>query len=103
MGWNPENWQPSNVQPPNWQPPVSVPLAVDTIYTRSAFLDRFGRYAKTEETIAFVRLWPEVATADQYLEYTLAQFNRLTPARQQEIKDMGSAAGLVDTEGKSNA
>lgn len=103
MSWDPTNWQPGNWQPPNWQPPATVPLPVDTVYTISAFLDRFGRFAKREEDIAYVRLWPEDAIANAYLEYTVSEFNALSSARRLEIQNLDSAAGLVPTDGISNA
>ena len=99
----PLNWGAPNWRPANWEMPThSAPPVV--VYTRSAFLDRFGRFAKRDEDVAEIRMWPEDAVlGDAYLSLTIAQFKALPVAERTAIKEMGSAAGLIVTEGISNA
>lgn len=69
--------------------------------TASAFLDDLGRFAKSEETVAIVRIY--YGDADTYEELDIDEFDSLTEATRTAIKETGSAAGLVDTDGISNA
>lgn len=74
-----------------------------TDLVRSAFLDQFGRFAKTEELVAVVRLWFAGDSPESYTDLTLAEYEALPEADRDTIKNTGSAAGFVETDGKSNA
>lgn len=100
MGWNPQGWDPGGFDPPGWDPPITPPV---TVLTRAAFLDRFGRFAKTEAEVVVIRMWPEDGVPLGYTEITIAQFRAMTSTERDAIRNMGSAAGLVPTEGISNA
>lgn len=67
-----------------------------------AFLDRLGRFAKRDEDVAEVRIFHN-GDADILYTLTRAEFNALTPSQRLEINNAGSAAGLIVTEGISNA
>jgi hypothetical protein len=69
----------------------------------SAFLDREGRYAKSEETVDMVRLWYSGASPPEVGELTAAEYRALPVEEREIIIAAPSAAGLVETEGKSNA
>lgn len=98
----PPNWEPDAWQPPNWQMPVhTAPPAF--VPTRAAFLDRFGRFAKSDEEVAEIRLWAEGAAANDFQSMTVTEFYALTLDERYEIRNLGSGAGLVVTEGISNA
>lgn len=98
----PTNWNPPNWDPGNWFPPVNEAPAV-FVAVRAAFLDRFGRFAKREEDVAEVRLWAEDAEPGDYVSMTVAVFNAKTASEREAIRNLGSGAGYVVTEGKSNA
>lgn len=101
-GWNATNWQPTNWPPPNWEAPIHTAPPV-FVAVRAAFLDRFGRFAKRDEDVYEIRLWAEGATANTYETMTLEEFRRLSTADRDELRNLGSGAGLVDTSHKSNA
>lgn len=66
---------------------------------RSAFLDEHGRFAKSDEAVTTVRLF----FSDRTVELTAAEYGSLSAEDQETIRNSGSGAGLVDTDGKSNA
>lgn len=101
-GWDNPNFRPPNWDAPNWRPPIHVAPA-EFVAFRSAFLDRFGRFAKREEDVYAVRLWAEGADPADYQTLTAVEFNALSAARKLEIKNLESAAGYIDTSTKSNA
>lgn len=81
-------------------------MALDvTGIVASAFLDAQGRFAKDPDLVATVRIWfaPGDSPAAPWTELTVEEFNALAPAARETIRNAGSAAGLVVTEGKSNA
>jgi hypothetical protein len=96
------NFKPPNWDAPNWRPPTHTEPVV-TVPVRAAFLDEFGRFAKREEDVTEVRLWAAGALPHQYTSLTIAEFDALTKAERDDIRNLGSGAGLVVTEGKSNA
>jgi hypothetical protein len=70
---------------------------------RSAYLDELERFAKSEESIAIVRLWFAGDSPQTYTDLTYEEFRALTRDEKETINNAGSAAGYVETEGKSNA
>lgn len=70
---------------------------------RSAFLDELERFAKSEEAIAIVRLWFVGDSPQVFTDLTYDEFKGLTRDEKDAINNAGSAAGFVDTAGKSNA
>lgn len=70
---------------------------------RSAFLDDLGRFAKDKDQVAVVRLWFAGDSPQIYTEITYDEFKALDREDRDAINNAGSAAGFVDTEGKSNA
>lgn len=101
-GWDNPNWRPPNWDAPNWRPPVHV-APPEFVAVRAAFLDRFGRFVKREEDLYEVRLWADGADAGDYVTLTAAQYRAKTAAEKTAINNLGSGAGYVDTEHKSNA
>lgn len=69
----------------------------------TAYLDRFGRFAKSEETIAVLRVFYPSSYCDTYGDIPIATFRKLPEATRDALNNAPSAAGLVITEGKSNA
>jgi hypothetical protein len=70
--------------------------------TRSAFLDELGRFAKDPSTVHSVQLvWGDSPGTSTFLP--VAEYDALTKEEKETIINAGSAAGFVDTEGKSNA
>lgn len=69
----------------------------------AAFLDRHERFAKRDEDVAKVWLIYGSAYCPPYVEFTWAQFRALPSATRTDIRNAGSGAGWVVTEGKSNA
>lgn len=69
---------------------------------RVAFLDRHGRFAKAPEDVAEVRIF-EGEDPATYRSLTGEQFRALPRAEQDDLRNAGSAAGLIDTSDKSNA
>lgn len=69
----------------------------------TAFLDRFGRYAKSEEARDVLRVFYPSSFCDTFGDIPIATFRRLPRATRDALNNAPSAAGLVDTEGKSNA
>jgi len=67
--------------------------------TAAVFLDRHGRFAKHPDDVELVRLYYGATSADM----TVADFNLLSEADKLTIQESGSGAGLIVTEGKSNA
>jgi hypothetical protein len=68
-----------------------------------AYLDKYGRFAKSEETVYTVRLFYLPEYCDGSFDLTLVEYKALPLATRTAIQNAGSAAGLIDTEGKSNA
>lgn len=101
-GWNATNWQPPNWPPSNWEAPIHTAPPV-FVAVRAAFLDRFGRFVKRDEDLYIIRLWAAGADASDFEIMTAAEFRALSRADQDDIRNLGSGAGLVDTEHKSNA
>lgn len=76
--------------------------------TASAFLDVHGRFAKDAEFVTFVRVFYQNDDSpplpnQTFEDITLEQFGALTAEEREQIRNAGSAAGLIDTEDKSNA
>jgi hypothetical protein len=68
-----------------------------------AFLDRHERFAKRDEDVAEVRLFYGVQYCPPFVSFTPIQFRSLPSVTRAAIRNAGSAAGLIDTEHKSNA
>lgn len=68
-----------------------------------AFLDKYGRFAKSDEDVYTIRLFYPATYCNGTYELTALQFKALSAADKLAIRESGSAAGLIDTEGKSNA
>lgn len=66
----------------------------------AAFLDRYERFAKSEDAIVTVRVF---YGANVFEDLTYAQFRALPKARRELITNSGSGAGRIDTSTKSNA
>lgn len=69
----------------------------------AAFLDAQGRFAKDEDTVATVRLYFVDSPAEYHEDLTAEEFDALTPAERETIRNSGSGAGRIVTAGKSNA
>lgn len=69
------------------------------VLTASAFLDVHGRYAKREEDVVTVRLFFGAEEQD----LTVEEFDALTIEEHELIRNTGSGAPFIVTEGKSNA
>lgn len=69
----------------------------------SAFLDRFDRYAKTEDAVHHVALFFGDESPPRREDLDLDEYDALTVEEQTTIKEAPSAARFIDTTGKSNA
>jgi hypothetical protein len=68
-----------------------------------AFLDRYGRFAKSEETVHVVRLFYPATYCQTVAELSVAAFRALDSSTREALRNGPSGAGLVDTSSKSNA
>lgn len=69
----------------------------------AAFLDKYGRFAKVDQDVVSVRLfYPSIYCAPTF-DLTRVQYLALDAITRDTIKNAGSAAGLIDTDGISNA
>lgn len=66
---------------------------------RSVFLDEYERFAKSEDSVAIVRLF----FPGRHVDLTVIEYRSLSPAAKATIKNAGSGAGFIDTAHKSNA
>lgn len=66
---------------------------------RAAFLDEYGRFAKSDEAVAIVRLFFPGRETD----LTVTEYRSLSAEAKETIRNTGSGAGFVNTFGKSNA
>lgn len=69
--------------------------------TRSAFLDAHGRFAKQASDIVEIRLFDDECNVVGTMTYEA--YRKLPTAEQRALQQLGSAAGCVETAGKSNA
>jgi hypothetical protein len=69
----------------------------------AAFLDLHGRFAKDPDAVVTVRLWFNAESPATFTDLTLEAFDALTLAEREQIRNTGSGAGLIVTEGISNA
>jgi hypothetical protein len=70
--------------------------------TRAAFLDEHGRFAKSNDAVAIVRLFYGDDCRDS-VDISVDDFMSLTEDERTSIEQAGSGAGCIDTSGKSNA
>lgn len=79
-------------------------MALDLTYlVASAYLDAQDRFAKSDDTVAKLRLWFNDESPARFLDLEPSEFNALPREQRTLINEAGSAAGYLDTEGKSNA
>jgi hypothetical protein len=70
---------------------------------RSAFLDDLERFAKSEDSIAIVRLWFSGDSPQVFTDITYDDFKALDQEEKDAINNAGSAAGYIETDSRSNA
>lgn len=69
--------------------------------TRVAFLDRYGRFAKSDDEVTTVRFY--AADCTELGDIDTDEYDALTQEERDSVDELGSAAGCVNTAGKSNA
>lgn len=74
---------------------MSCPTYDLTGLIASAFLDVHGQFAKSHESVHTVALWFDDASPPRRVDLTVDEFDSLTEAQKDQIRETGSGAAYL--------